>query len=76
MQNQEFAKLLIIAGVLLAALGLALYLGGRVNFFGLGRLPGDIRIDRENFSFHFPLATSIVISIVLSAILYVIGRLR
>lgn len=76
MQNQDLAKLLIIAGIVIAVAGIALYLGGKVNYFGLGRMPGDIRIERENFKFYLPLGTSILISIILSAVLYLIGRLR
>ncbi|GMU93913.1 MAG: hypothetical protein AMXMBFR4_29710 [Candidatus Hydrogenedentota bacterium] len=70
------AKLLIITGILITLAGFALYFGGRANYFGLGRLPGDIRIEREGFHFYFPITTSIVLSIVLSAILFVISRLR
>ncbi|MBX7254986.1 MAG: DUF2905 domain-containing protein [Candidatus Hydrogenedentes bacterium] len=73
---QDFAKLLIVVGVLVTVAGVLLYFGGKVNYFGLGRLPGDIRIERENFKFYFPLGTSILISIILSAVLYLIGRLR
>jgi len=76
MQNQDFGKILIAVGALILVVGVAVYFGGKVNYFGLGRLPGDIRIERENFKFYFPIATSILISIVLSAVLYLIGRLR
>ena len=55
--------LMILGGVLLV-LGALLSLGGRLPW--LGRLPGDIVIERENFRFYFPLASSIVISIILS----------
>lgn len=70
------AKLLIAAGIVITIAGIALYFGGRANYFGLGRLPGDIRIEREGFNFYFPITTSIVLSIILSAILFVISRLR
>jgi len=54
---------MIVGGVLLV-LGAVFSLGGRIPW--LGRLPGDIVIERENFRFYFPLATSIVISLILS----------
>jgi len=57
-------RMLMIAGGVLVVVGALLSLGGRVP--GLGRLPGDIVIERENFRFYFPIATSIVISIILS----------
>jgi hypothetical protein len=69
----QFGKILIIIGAVTLLFGLALLLGGR---FGLGRLPGDIVIQRENFTFFFPLMTGIVISIVLSLVLFIFGRLR
>ncbi len=62
------AKLLIGLGILLIVLGFAWQIGGR--FISLGKLPGDIVIKKENFTFYFPLMTSIIISIVLSLILY------
>ena len=57
-------KLLIIAGCLLAAFGVVLVFSDKIPW--LGRLPGDISIKRENFSFYFPLTTCILISIILS----------
>lgn len=64
-------KLLIIAGAALMALGLIWMIGER---FGLGRLPGDIVIERGNFRIYFPLATSIVLSIVLSLVFWLFNR--
>lgn len=71
----ELGKMLIILGVVLVVAGLALALFGRWNL-PLGRLPGDIVVRGKNTTFYFPLATSIVISVVLSLLLYVVGRLR
>ena len=71
----DFGKLLVIAGVLLLALGAALILLGKTNL-PLGRLPGDILYREKNTTFYFPLATCILISVVLTAVLYVIGRFR
>ena len=64
-------KLLIIAGIALILLGLAWLLGERL---GLGRLPGDIMIERENFRFYIPITTSLLISIVLSIALWLFNR--
>ena len=62
----------------LIGLGLVLLLIGFVwpllSKIGLGRLPGDIVVERENFTFHFPLMTSIVVSILLSLVLWFINR--
>ena len=57
-------KLLIIVGILLVVIGLALVFADKIPF--LGRLPGDIYIKREKFSFYFPITTSIIISIILT----------
>jgi hypothetical protein len=67
-----FGKSLIILGLIIAAIGLIFSLAGKLPW--LGRLPGDIYIKRENFSFYFPLATSILISIILSFILWLFKR--
>ncbi|MEB3102695.1 DUF2905 domain-containing protein [Ferviditalea candida] len=64
------AKMLVIGGIILIVIGLLWQLGGR--FLHLGRLPGDIVIEKENFRFYFPLMTSIIVSIVLSLIFYLI----
>lgn len=66
------SKLLIIFGIVLIALGL---LWPIIAKLGLGRLPGDIVVERENFSLYFPLMTGLVISIVLSALLWLFNRL-
>ena len=64
-------KVLIIAGVVLIAVGLAWMAGEKL---GLGRLPGDIVIERENFRLYIPIMTSLVISVVLSLILWFFSR--
>jgi Protein of unknown function (DUF2905) len=68
-------RLLIFTGVVLVAIGLLLVLANRTNL-PVGRLPGDITYRGKNTVVYFPLATSILISIVLSLILYLIGRFR
>ncbi len=70
----ELAKGLILLGAVLIAVGLILLFFQKVPF--LGKLPGDILIKRENFTFSFPLATSIVVSLLISLILYLIGKFR
>ena len=65
---------MVLGGLLLAA-GVVLVLLGRTNL-PIGRLPGDILYRGKNTTFYFPLATSIVLSVLLTLILYVIGRWR
>lgn len=79
-RSLELAIYMENIGRLLMLLGLALFLvGGAVFLLGklglpLGRLPGDIRIEGQNGSFYFPLATSILISLVLTVLLNLLGR--
>jgi len=68
---KSFGTWLIIAGLLLLVLGM-LVNSGMLSWFG--RLPGDIRIERENVRFYFPIVTMIVISLVLSLVFYFIGK--
>ncbi len=65
-------RMLILFGVVLALLGGLLLLAGKIPF--LGRLPGDIVIRREHWSFYFPLTTSIVISILLTLLFSLFSR--
>ena len=71
----DLGKLLMVFGAVLLAAGLLLTFAGRMNL-PLGRLPGDIVYRGKNTVFYFPLATSILISIVLSLVLYLVGRLH
>lgn len=64
-------KALIIVGIVLIAVGLAWLVGERL---GLGRLPGDIVIERSNTRIYIPIMTSLVISVLLSLILWLVGR--
>jgi hypothetical protein len=68
----DLGKLLIVLGVVIALAGVVLLMVGRVPW--LGRLPGDIHIERGNWSFHFPIATSLLLSVLLTLIFYLIGR--
>lgn len=70
----EMAKILIFFGVVLVLVGAGILVFQRFPF--LGRLPGDIIIKRDNFTFYFPITTGIVLSIILSIILYLVGRFR
>jgi hypothetical protein len=69
---QHIGKLLIVLGVTIAAVGILLSLSGKIPW--LGRLPGDIFIQRKNFTFYFPLATGIMISILLTFLFWLFGR--
>jgi len=71
----EIGKALVVLGVVIAAAGLVFMLLGRTNL-PLGRLPGDILYRGKHTIFYFPLATSILLSVVLSLVLYLIGRFR
>jgi Protein of unknown function (DUF2905) len=68
----NLGKILIAFGLLIALAGVVLVLVGRVPW--IGRLPGDIHIQRGNFTFYFPLATSLLLSVVLTLVLYLLGR--
>jgi hypothetical protein len=65
-------KLLIVLGGILIIIGAAIVLAGKIPW--LGRLPGDIYVERPNFRFFFPLATSILVSVLLSLVLYLFFR--
>jgi hypothetical protein len=68
----DLGRVLIVAGVVIAIVGVVLLFVGRVPW--LGRLPGDIHVERGNWSFHFPLATSLLLSVLLTVVFYLIGR--
>ena len=74
MEMQQIGKMLMGLGLLVVLVGVLLYLGKPFSF--LGRLPGDIRIEKPNFVFYFPFTTSILLSIVLSILFYIISRFR
>ena len=71
----DLGKILIFMGALMAIVGVVLMLSGRMHL-PIGRLPGDIVYRGKNTTFYFPIVTSIVISILLSLILYVVSRFR
>ena len=67
-------KLLILVGTVLILVGTALLVADRFSFLRIGRLPGDIVYRRGNFTFYFPLVTSILLSIILTALFWFFGR--
>ncbi|HXZ25492.1 MAG TPA: DUF2905 domain-containing protein [Nitrospiria bacterium] len=69
---QELGRGLILLGVVLIIVGGLFLVAGKIPW--LGRLPGDIFIGRKNFSFYFPLATSLILSIVLSLLFWLFSR--
>jgi len=73
-QVEILARTLMIGGIVLFLVGGGIYLSAKLGL-PLGRLPGDIRIEREGFSFYFPLASSILVSVVLTVILNIIARI-
>jgi hypothetical protein len=74
MDTHQLGRLLLLLAVVLGAVGLLLYTGKLPGF--LGRLPGDIRIERDHFRIYLPISTSLLISVVLSLLLYAVSRLR
>jgi len=68
----EIGRTLLVLGGVLVVVGLLLMFGGRIP--GLGRLPGDIVYRRGNFTFYFPLVTSLLLSLLLTAILAIFRR--
>ncbi len=69
--DQTIGRMLILLGLIIVVIGGVLLFSDRIPF--IGKLPGDIRIERENFRFYFPLGTSILLSILLTAIFWIIS---
>ena len=67
-----FGKTLVYLGLILVALGLLFSLGGKIPW--LGNLPGDFYIQRGRFTFYFPLATCLVVSVIVTLVLYLFRR--
>ena len=74
MDINGFGKILILLGIVFTAVGLLLM--ASPNMPWIGKLPGDICITKGDFTFYFPLATSVLISVILSLILLFIGRIK
>ncbi len=71
----DLGRMLVFVGGLILVLGIVLILAGKVNL-PIGRLPGDIVYRGKNTTFYFPLMTSILLSIILSLVLYFVNRIR
>ena len=71
--NQDTGKYIIIGGAGIVVIGLLIYFF-HDKLHWIGRLPGDIRIERENFRFYFPITTMILLSVLISAILWIIRK--
>ncbi|MMZ69116.1 hypothetical protein D1872_318930 [compost metagenome] len=69
----ELGKLLIFTGLLIALIGFILAFSDKIPF-NLGKLPGDISYHKGNFSFYFPITTSILLSLIFSLLLYLFGK--
>lgn len=71
---QDFGRIIIVFGIILIVVGAALWFLGRLPF--VGKLPGDILLKRENFTFYAPITTAILISLILSIIFTIISNLK
>jgi len=71
----QTGRFLVIAGVVLVAVGLLLMAGAKMDFPGLGRLPGDIVYRRKNFQFYFPIVTCLVVSLAVTLFFWVVAFL-
>ncbi len=69
---ESLGRILILFGILLVVLGLVLAVGAKIPW--LGQLPGDITIRRENFSFYFPLTSCLLLSLIMTLVLYLFRR--
>jgi len=68
----SFGKLLIIFGVILIIIGGLFLIGNKIPF--IGKFPGDIAVQKKNFRFYFPITTCIIISIILTFIMWLLGK--
>jgi hypothetical protein len=69
---QYIGKFLIVLGISVAFIGALLMISVKISF--LGKLPGDILIQKKNFTFYFPIATSIIVSLILTLLFWLFGR--
>lgn len=70
----QIGKLLVILGGVLVVIGLLLMAGSKFSFWGLGRLPGDITYRGKNTTFYFPLATCVVLSVIITVVMWLISH--
>jgi hypothetical protein len=71
----QLGRFLVISGIALVVLGLIVMAGARFPFLGLGRLPGDITLRGKHFQFYFPIVTCVIVSVAVTAILWIISFL-
>jgi H+/Cl- antiporter ClcA len=71
--DQQTGKYILIAGVIIVVAGILIYFF-HDYFKWIGRLPGDIRVEKENFKFYFPLATMIILSLILTILINIFKR--
>lgn len=70
---QQTGKIIIVVGLFLVVIGIVVYFAGdKLNWFG--RLPGDIRVEKENFRFYFPITTMILISVIGSVLIRIFQK--
>jgi len=69
---EGMGKSLVIIGLIFIAIGIAIAFGPRIPF--IGKLPGDIYIKKDNFTFYFPLATSVLISVIITFVMYLFRK--
>lgn len=74
MEFQGLGKILVVVGSVILLLGIGFMFWDRIPF--LGKLPGDIRVEKENFRFYFPITTGILLSIFISVILWILSHFR
>ena len=68
----DLGRSIIVIGAILIIIGILMTMAGKIP--GIGKLPGDIFIKKENFSFYFPITTCILLSIIVSAVMYFFGK--
>ena len=71
----QLGRFLVISGIALVVLGLIVMAGTKFSFLGLGRLPGDITLRGKHFQFYFPIVTCVIVSVAVTAILWIISFL-
>ena len=71
----QMGRFLVIIGIVLVVLGLIVMAGSKFSFFGLGRLPGDMAFKGKHYQFYFPIVTCVVVSALLTAVLWIISLL-
>ena len=72
-QMSGLGRILIVVGIIIIAVGILMLFSDRIGLF---KLPGDIVVKKKNFTFYFPLMTSVILSILITLILYIINRYR